>query len=200
MISNIPVFGGNGLGQKTATAGTEILHLVPPLKNAYTRMTRLAYRAGATAHNLTAMRPLGTTTLAANAAASQAVIVLSAQPQAGNNVAAADYLAWEAPDGTVRFGKVSSATGLSITMTANLAVAVVAGAKVWFFGAITDLVPQTGEAHPIFSGVASVTTVYSDTSAGILATFGKYEPILVHSGNATNAGFLEGISYVYTTK
>jgi hypothetical protein len=192
-------FGGNGGGSKTAAANTEITFLVPPDVRGYTRVTKAVYRSGSTAHTLTTMRPLGRTTAAAVAAISQAVVSLTAQPQSGNNVAANDYIAIRhSADGVTRLYKVSSVSSLDITMTANFTVAVAAGDKVWFFGAIGDTDPLTGYAHPTFLPPASATTTFEDREAGIVATHAKDDPIAVHSGNATAQSWLELTAWTYT--
>jgi len=192
--------GGGSVGRKTETAGTVINRLVPPKPNAFTRVTTLRYTAAGTAHIVTAMAPLGKTTLSAAAAASQAVIVLTAQPvtDGTNNVAANDWLAWDNGDGTYSFGQVSSVSGLTITMTANLPKAVAAGQTVWMFGAIGDTNPYTGFVHPGFTGTASATETYTDTVAGVFSSNNKFEPLLLQSDNATAAGTMQLVSYVHT--
>ena len=58
-------FKGNGLGQATAAAGTAITRLLPPEPSGRTRLTRLVYTAGVTAHTLTGCRPIGRTSASA---------------------------------------------------------------------------------------------------------------------------------------
>lgn len=195
------VYGGNGLGSDTQTAGTVINRLVPARVGAFSRITKLVYTAGATAHTVYAMRSLGRTTLSADAAASQAVINLTAEPgPSGNTIAANDYVAIRQDNGAVIVAKVSSVSSLAVTLTANLSVAISAGASVWFFGVAGDTDPKTTLVHPKFTGTASVTTSYSDDAGGVVASHAKDEPILVQSNNATNAGVIEQVSYTHTLK
>lgn len=196
-----PAFGGNSLGRVTQSSGTVINRLVPPRRGAFTRVTKIVYTAAATAHTLTAMRSLGTTTLSAAAAASQAVINLTADPgPSGNGIAANDYLAIENDDGTVFLDTVSSVSSLAITMTTNLATALSAGQRVWFFGVAANTDPKLLAAHTAFTLTASVTTTYSEPVVGVIASHEENEPILLQSNNATNAGTLEQVTWIHTKR
>lgn len=209
LVAGLAGFGGNGDGGKTQTAGTVIQYLVPPNRNGYTRITTLVYTDTGTAHTLTFLRPLGATTASAAAAASQAVVNLTADPgvAAGygginNGIAANDFIAIRhSADGVTRLYKVSSVSTLAITLTANLTVAVAAGDKVWFFGITTDTDGRTGSAHPALKGgAASGDVTFTDRDAGVIASVAKDEPILFNSNNATGAGTLKQIGYCYTTQ
>jgi len=194
-------YGGNGKGKKTATAGTKISVLVPPTQRGYTRISKIVYTAGTTAHTITVMRPIGRTTVASAAAAGQAVVNLTAQPLASNAVAAGDFLAIRrAADGITRLYEVTSVASLAITMTANLATGedLAAGDKVWFFGVAGDTNPADGEAHPGLTGTASATTTYTDTDGGVVAGYAKDDPLVVQSNNATVAGTVEQVSWANT--
>lgn len=198
-------------GAKTAAAGTKINHLIPPHKGKKTKVTSVTVTAGATAHTLTCLRPLGTTTLAADAAAAQAVVVLTAEPgdydasttprTADNVIASADYLAIEAPDGTVILDTTASArnatTGV-VTMTTNIPTGgVKAGAKVWFYGISSDTDPHTAEAHPFLNVPASATTTWAPTDGSVFESLHAYEPLILQDNNATTAGTIENCSGVY---
>lgn len=201
MAGLIPV-GGNGFGRITQTAGTTIEVLVPPRTDAKARITKLVATAAGTAHVATCLRPIGTTTLSADAAAGQAVINLTADPgPTGNPIAANDWLAIRrAADGTTRAYKVLSVSTLAVTLTANLGtgLGLAAGDKVWNFGVAGDTDPRTGLAHPGFTLPASATTSYSDPESGVVATLSADEPILVQDNNATAAGTVEQVSYLHT--
>lgn len=191
--------GGNSLGRATQAFGTTIEHLVPPLRGKRTRVSKLRYTAAGTAHTVTGMRPLGTTTVASTAASGQAVVNFTAQPQSGNNVAANDWVAIRhSADGVTRLYKVSSVSTLAITMTANLSVAAAAGDKIWFFGVAGDTDPVTGTTHPTFSMAASTVVEYTDTVGGVLASHTTDSPLLFQSDNATAAGAFNQTSYAYT--
>lgn len=217
---NVPVYGMRGYGKLTQSAGTVITRLVEPTRGAFTRLTSVWYNCSTTAHTLTVMRPLGLTTFSANAAASQAVVNVAADPGdysnttvSDNLIAASDFVVYEsAYSGRYVLDTVSSVSSLAITLTTNLPTGgVVAGGKFWFFGIITDTNPADGLAHPQYTLPASTVT-YLGTDAGegmfgFVGTIpgttgsnltGMYEPIIVHSGNATAAGVLEKVTAIYT--
>lgn len=196
-------------GKKTETAGTIISHLIPPRNNRKTKLTAFEVTVGATAHTLTVLRPLNTTTLSAAAAAAQTVVVLAADPgsytskrTANNLIAANDWLAFETPDGTYWFEKVSSVTTnadgtVSVTLANNVPTGgLKAGAKVWFFGVAADTDPNTGEAHPAFTLAASGIANQEATN-GLAESIHTYEPLLVQCNNATNASVIEYLSGCY---
>lgn len=191
--------GGTGLGGGTQNAGTVIQFLAPPRSGAYTRLTTVTYVAGSTAHTVTYMRPIGKTTTSAAAAASQAVINLTADPgPSGNGIAANDFLAWQNSDGTFSFDKVSSVASLAITMTNSLSKAVSSGAPVWDFGITSDTDPRTGVAHPAYVTTASAANTQTDSVGGVVAALAPFEPILLNSDNASNAGKFTQITVAYS--
>jgi hypothetical protein len=200
-------YGGNGDGGKTQTAGTVIQYLVPPDRRGKTRITTVVYTDTGTSHTLTFLRPLGKTTVAAAAAASQTDFVLTANPGTtaayggiSNGIAANDFVAIRtASDGITRLYKVSSVSTLTVTLTGNLTVALAAGDDVWFFGAAGDTDGRSGSAHPALKGgAASGDVTFTDREGGVVATFSADEPILFNSNNATNAGTLKQISWAYS--
>lgn len=199
-------FGGNGSGGFTQTAGTVIRYLVPPDSRGFTRITKLVYTCGSTAHTVTCLRPLGKTTVAAAAASGQTDFVLTANPGTtaayggiSNGIAANDLVAIRtASDGITRLYTVSSVSTLTVTLSGNLTVALAADDDVWFFGITTDTDGRTGAAHPALLPPASATTSYEDREGGVVASMAKDEPILVNSNNATNAGTLAQVSYCYS--
>jgi hypothetical protein len=193
--------GSVGYGKVTQTANTIIQQLIRPFKHARTRIKELAYTAAGTAHTLTVRMSIGTTVLSAAAAASQAVIVLTAQPSSARNVAGNDYLVIEQFTAGKKqhwiLVKVTSVVGLSITLTASLSVALPAGARVWLMSLDSDTILGQGSAPPTFTLAASVTTTLPSSvggqSAGLATTPGNYEPMIVESNNATAAGTLERV-------
>lgn len=179
-------------GRATQTAGTVISVLLPPKKKAFTRVTTFKYTCGATAHTVTAMQSLGMARLSAAAASGQAVIKLAEQPVAsGNNVAANDFLVVEFPDGTFALVKVSSVSGLTITLTANLAAALAKGSRVWMLGVV-------GDGHPQHLMTVSVVNTFQDTLIGVAQSKNPDEPLVLQSDNATNAGSFELVSAAYS--
>ena len=223
MSYSIPVFTSKGYGKLTQSAGTVITRLVEPVKNAFTRLVSVWYTAGATAHTLTVMRPLNRVTFTAADAAGQAVVNISADPgnytgirTADNTIAANDFVVYESADGTFVLDTVSSVSSLAITLTSNVPTGgVLVGGYFWWYGIITDTNPNDATAHPQYTLPASVTT-YLGTDAGegiagfvgsipgnqkagsLINVNGKYEPLILHSGNATNAGVLEKATAIYT--
>ena len=199
-------FGGNGFGTTTQTAGTVIQVLVPPDRRGFTRVSKFVYTAQGTAHTGTFLRPLGRTTVAAAAAAAQTDLVLTANPGTTaayggitNGIAANDFIAVRTKsDNITRLYKVSSVSTLTITLTANLTVALAVGDDVWFFGITTDTDGRTGQAHPAFTLTASAATTVSDSDGGVVASLLPDEPILFNSNNATAAGTLNQLNYAYT--
>jgi hypothetical protein len=215
-----------GYGKLTQTAGTVISRLVEPWKKAYTRISDLWYNAGATAHVITAMRPLYKVTTSAAAAAGQAVINISADPgnysaiftinTANNLIAANDYVVYQTADGNYTLDTVSSVSTLAITMTNNVPTAgVLNGADFWWFGITTDTNPGDNQAHPQFDCPASgVTKFGSDPGEAVMGFIGtiqglspvvpnwkingQNEPMILQSNNATNAGTMEKVAAVYT--
>lgn len=194
-------------GSLSIAFGTVINIFVPPRVGLYTRVIEAVYTAAGTAHTLTFLRPIGMTTTTVAGATGQAVLTLTAQPAisyggAANDVAANDWMAWENSDGTFSFDKVASVSGLAITMTSNLPKAVIAGAKVWFFGIITD-VNIDSYAHPRNPAPASATTNIINTSLtgiGVASTLRQYEPMLVQSNNITATGTFERVNVSYTVR
>lgn len=215
-LANVGLARTFGYGKNTQTAGTIITQVIPPVGGKRAKLTKLVYTCGATLHTITVMRALARTTLSAAAAAAQAVINLTRDPGAyaanatsdgratpsvaDNVIAANDFLLIAKPDGTWHFAQVSSVATLAITLTANVPTGgFAAGADVYFFGIITDTDPNTGAAHPILTligGTSALTTLTGD-GAPLVETVLQDSPMVIHSGNATNAGVLEQASGAY---
>lgn len=138
-------------------------------------------------------------------------IVAGSQPGltplvANNLVASGDFLAIQTAVPSVFYlaavsGAATAANGqVTVTVTAAPTGGIPANAEVYFFGTTTDSHPLTGEAHPAFSGTASVTTTLDGNGGEVVASFGLDEPLLFHSDNATATGVLELITGVYADK
>lgn len=217
MLTDVRVMGGDTYGKITQNAGTVITRLVYPRSNAFTGLTFTGYTAAGTAHTLTVMRPFNWTTFSADAAAAQKVLNVVANPGAystagvwqygragitpsvaNNLVAASDFLAYELPDGNFFHDTVASISGTAITMTTNVPTGgVKKGGKLWCFGVITDLNPQTGLAHPQYTLTASVTTTFENQVGEWFRSLNRYDPLILHSGNAAAAGTLDRVSVSY---
>lgn len=204
------LFGHKTYGRITQNAGTKITRLVEPCRAAYTTLTYLEAIVDATAHILTVMRPLGSTTLSAAAATGQAVVNITANPgnytgygTADNNIATSDFCAVECDDGLIHHGTITLST-LEVTFAGNLPCAASAGNRFWMFGTETDVNPFDGLAHPRFTLAASGRTTFGDapgdTLAGWIGSFRREEPLLLVIDNGTNATTLERVTAAYTTK
>lgn len=181
---------------RTEAAGTVINVVAPARVGFYTRVSLVKYTAGGTAHSLYVMRPLGRTSCSADAAASQAVINLAADPgPTGNLLAANDFLVILGDDAVPIVRKVSSITGLAVTVDSNFAAKVSKGAAIWNYGVVGDTDPVTGAPHLIWSSLlaASATTTFTGTTSNngatcVASTLSVDQPLLLQSNNATAAG------------
>lgn len=186
-------------GSLTQSAGTKIVRTVPYRKNRIARITTMRYRSGATAHTVTPLVSLGTTTLSAGASAAQADVVLTADPApaAYGPPASGDYVTFQKPDGGTFQSTVSAWNAGTKTMTLvdNVPTGGLAsGANMWFHGVAGD---QTANQ---FTAPASVTTSFTESDTVGVAEGGVGEPIVAVSDNATNAGVLEQVSGIYANR
>lgn len=184
---------GDSFGSKTATADTAITRLIQPHPVKLSHAGAWSYKPGATAHTLTFLIPVATTTVTTDAATGQAVLAFAAIPTApdGSILAAGDWVAVQYPDLSWGEYKVSSVSGLNITMTANFAAVIRANTTIYYFGAPGD------HANRQVSLVASVEQ--SGPASGYSATTPAIgQPILVHADNITAAGTLRFLNYSYT--
>jgi hypothetical protein len=176
-------------GVTTANAGTAFLRLVEPRRNSKARVTSMNYRSGSTAHTLTVMKPVAVTVAPEGADADQDEILLeTGSPFTGEALAASDYLAWENANGGFNFGVVASLAGNVVTLAANVPIAIPAGALVWAFYEVGR------SAHQVHSPAASTTTLFSDAISGVAEPNNFYQPLLIHSNNATAQSWLVNVS------
>lgn len=182
-------------GTLTQSAGTEITRVIPPNPDGRACVGNFRYEAAATAHTLTPMTTLQTLACASDALSGQAVIAFDSLPITpdGTLIAASDWIIAQYEDGTWVPHKVSSLSGLNVTVSANLTQKILAGSKIHFMGAPAD--------HSLrqMTMKASTTTDFLAGDFRVRAATGsaKDTPILVHSNNATNAGTLYWLSYYY---
>lgn len=193
MFRAVSSFHGSKL---SAAAGTPITFLCPPRPRCVTRLTSLVYLAGTTAHTLTVLKSVGHTTLSAAAAAAATSITVTADPGTGTTpgaIAINDWICIELDNGTYFLTKVTNVASLTLTVSA-LPTAAAAGRVVWFFGAPGDhtasqttsrSVPELGSQ---FTATASTLREFKDVVNGICQTSNLYEPLMLHSDNATVAG------------
>lgn len=183
-------------GSQTATAGTALVRLIPPgLDTARACVGNFGYDCGSTAHTMTMQVTMFTSSASSDAASGQAVINLTSAPTAfdGTIIAANDYISFPYEDGTYGYGKVSSVSGLAITLTANLSKKVLKGSPVWFHGAASDHTDRQ------FTMKASAVTTFNsgDFRIRAAAAYDKGQPILVYVDNITAAGVWQYLSFYY---
>jgi hypothetical protein len=213
------VVGRRNYGRLTQNSGTVITRLVEPWRSALTRITGVFVKTSTTAHILTLLRPCNVTTFSAAAAASQAVVNITADPgaysaagtlaTANNVIAASDFVVYEAADGTYVLDTVSSVATLAITLTTNLPTGgVLAGGKFWFYGIVTDTNPNNNQAHPRWNLDASTATVLGRAD-GLTSIpdhpllnvgGGSYQPLILHVDNGTAASTIESVGVEYVRK
>jgi hypothetical protein len=214
---SFPFSGTRGWGLLTQDADTKIVRLVTPRKNLYTHLLAATIKVGTTAHTLTVLRPLGKTTFSADAAASQAVVNITANPgdytgvrTADNSLAGSDRVVYRAADGTYVADTVSSISSLAVTLSTNLPTGgVTRGDPIWHFGIETDTNPNDALAHPQFTLAASTTVILGatpgETVCGFCGSFdgpvcsGKEAPLLLIINNATAASVLENVVAGYSS-
>lgn len=190
----------NGLGKKTATAGTRIQVVVPGRGGLYTHVMRFRYTVSTTAHTLTILKGVDRTTLNADAAAGQAVIVVAKAllDGGGQALAANDLLCIKQPNGDWTFATVSSvsADGLTITLTASLTYALKNAARVVMYGVPGDAIHSTMQ----FNSGTSTTKDFPATAipGSIAAGNAHNDPLIFDSDNGTAAGTLEEIQFAYS--
>lgn len=223
------ILGTVSAPRATATADTAFTSLIKPFSGAgfspkgkpcaaYTHVSKVCYTTGGTAHPIYILRPFNYTTFSADAAASQAVVNITADPgvystnylynaptgtfrTADNAIAANDYVCYQAADGTWVVDTVSSVSSLAITLSNNVPTGgVKKGGLFYFFGIATNTDPATGYAHPTTTIAASQTkdVTWADSNVGVVTSLHLGDPLIFYSGNGTAAGILEYLSGFYS--
>jgi hypothetical protein len=207
--------GTFGFGSTTAT-GAAYSRLITPRPKFRAVITSMVYICSTTAHAVNLIRPYGSTTVAATAAAGQKVVTLSVDPGLapkgpngtasllGNSATTTDFLVFQTPGGEYYYDLIASVAAgaisgqISATMTSNLPTnGLAAGATVWLHKASGGKDPFTGLTQESFNFPASTTTTIADASSGIFSA-GVYQPILIYDANATADGTLLAVSGGYT--
>jgi hypothetical protein len=172
-------------GPKTAVAGTPWVLGIPSSDFGRAIINRLTILNGATANVLSIMQVKGRDKVTVGGATGQAKFKIASANPCG--IAVNDWLGIVGIDGTVFYDVVSavaapSGGNIEITMTANLAKAVEADARIFFF----DL--------PAIHEQITLPTTAETTYQSDYGYFGADEigdPILLHCNNATNATTLK---------
>ena len=189
-------------GYASESAGTEIVSICPPNEDMVPVLRGFRYRAGASAHNLYVMSPLGMTKTIEFSASGATTLELArddpGRTTAGvaQSLATADWIAYRTRSGAVEARKITL-SGTTATVAA-IGEDVDVGADVWaFYG--------TGD-HGAINLVAdsSSTTEYDGlhVQGGIPAqrgldapVSGSGMPLLLLSDNITNAGELDYVQF-----
>lgn len=188
----------NGVfGNRTQTAGTEILRVISPRENARAKIASWRYTAAATAHTLTFMTAQDVAAAAMDVAATATAITTDTPLTGldGGIVAANDFIITQLENGGWVVAKVSSVSGLTITVAAQFSATlkVLKDARVFLMGAIADHTDRQ------FAIPANTTVEFKGKDLRVCACTAAMdnEPILAHSANATDAGALNWMAYVY---
>jgi len=194
-------------GAKTQTAGTAITQLIQPRSGSFVRVNKIGYTSGSTGHTLQFLRSQGSTVTTAASAAGDSTITLSSTSPitsdfsaATETLAANDYLAVQSTDGTYELVKVSSVSGSVVTLTATLAKAVASGATVYAFYELARPSSSAGRPAIAFYPTASALSTMGGESpeAAIVDGDKAGAPVMVHSDNATAAGYIQYLAGVYS--
>lgn len=137
------VSGYQAFDYHTEAFGTVIAENIPGKNGTYLALVDMRYLCAGTAHTASFMYAKGTgsrNTASIAAAAAQKDITCTDAPKdpAGNAAAASDIIAYQCTDGTWEFNTVASLAGSVITLTNNIAKALLAGAKVMVLGVVGD--------------------------------------------------------------
>jgi hypothetical protein len=194
--------GSFHIPSQTQTAGTAIVAAIPAFGDTYrTRLTHIRYASAATAHTLIVMKALARTYATAAVAITGTSLVLDSITFLNKTLAANDYIVYKDVAGTYRATTVSSIVTATKTLTIPAAAEAIAdNAPVWLFG----LSSETPNANTNILTVASVVGDYNMSGGGIQAGFkslvisgttyqgrgGHGDPMILYSGNGTNAGTL----------
>ena len=213
----------------------------------YAHLTDLIVTCSTTANVITLMRPLNWTTVATAVAKNTTSMVLTddpgvystnyryplpgqtwnppgttnsvgpSSPASDNAIAGNDYVAYQLADGRWVADKVSSVSGLTLTLTTGTpnvtGATVAAGSPVFFYGITTDTEPYTGAAHLFRTPIVSTQLVNllagwggnaSAVGGGGGAASGPGagvehpgDPILVYNANATATTTVDFIGGYY---
>ncbi len=182
----------------TESLGTAIDEEIPGQNGKRLALVGFDYLCGSTAHTLKVLHcgslAGSRTTASADAAISQAVLNVTDAPTdpAGAATASGDIIAYQVTGGGWEFNIVSSLSTLAITLTNNIAIAVLSGAAVRIFGVIGD------GFNFSFGLTASVVTHFDDTILCQAPFVG--DPLYVSNANPTAQSFQNNLLFAYINK
>ena len=222
--ASVPTFSRLNL---SAAGGTPFIVPIPFHPRRKAKLTYLQYTPPANAQQLTLMSPFTKfAALVAPAVAGATTFQIGADPGkyslnlfpgatipepsvADNPISANHIVAIQGPDRILTVFKVASvAVANNIwTITISTAGAPYAtaiptqgyptGARMFFFGLLTDTNPLTGLAHPTVPLASSTPLTLGANNQTVFESNEREEPILIYSNNATLAGTLNWASGVY---
>lgn len=182
-------------GNKTASANTPIIRLIPPQPNARAIVGGFSHTAAGTAHTATMMTCQEEVTLTQEALAGAAVVNVDDLPedQGGTVIAASDYCVIRYEDGTYDFLKVQSVSGLGITFTGTLAKNALRGSPLFFMSH-----PGYHTDRQFAIGASSTFTLQGgDFRSRVASGTMQGWPMLVYVDNPTAAGTLNFVQFWY---
>jgi len=182
----------------TETAATAIDEEVPGQNGKRLALVGIDYLCGATAQNVAIMHcgSLAGSRNSASAAAAigQKVLNVNTAPTspAGDPVAGSDIIAYQVTGGAWEFNTVASLSTKAITLTNNIATAVLDDAAVRVFGVLADA------SYFAIGLTASVVTHFDDTI--LMQAPYKGDPLYVSNANGTHASFQNNLLFAYINK
>ena len=185
-------------GYHTETAATAIDEEVPGQNGKRLALVGIDYLCGATAQNVAIMHcgSLAGSRNSASAAAAitQKVLNVNTAPTspAGDVVASGDIIAYQVTGGGWEFNTVSSLSTKAITLTNNIAIAVLDDAAVRVFGVLAD-------AAYFAIGLTAATAMHYDDTILAQAPY-KGDPLYVSNANGTHASFQNNLLFAYINK
>ena len=195
------------LSSATAGAGTAIQKLIRGADGLITRINNITYTSAGTAHTITIMRPVASTTVdgGSNSGDSTLDVANLGAMRVTNSdsielIATSDYIAWINTDGKYQFDTVGSVSGNTVTTTSSLGTAVADGAPVWIFGELGRATHVT--LSPPVSTTTSIDCRISAGQPGQVNTnvrVGSGDPLIISSSNATAAGTIVSVSGEYVS-
>lgn len=206
--------GTSTIPRTTIAFGTPIVDIfqAPTGPTMKMKVSQLRFECGGTANTVllvnaktivtayAAVAPAGTSLILSRDPGSYAAIMPATRPPmvADNLIAANDYIAYQTQNGRWVQCVVSAATTDTLTGRVTCTIPAVgtqgipAGAKVAFFGLVTDTSPWTGQTGSTLQGVAATSVEFGGDGRILHSADFPNAPILVYSLNATATCILHG--------